>query len=116
MSALVAQRFDVYAPVFGNGIVDLIAVRYGFHPIRIEVKTTTLKAGPSWVVNLARRPNTVDGKTSFRGSLSDVLAVHVPHDGYTLFLPSAPLDGRVKLSVQDDHELHEIHEGMLKPL
>ena len=113
-SALIAQHFDVYVPVFGTGMVDLVAMRYGFHPIRVEVKATSHKSSKgvrsqaSWKVNLCRRSNVSDGQTRFRGTLSDVLAVYLIETNSVVFYNSADLDGRATLITTDDPERYDV--------
>jgi hypothetical protein len=108
VAELVAQGVEVYLPTFGNGICDLIALCDGVL-IKVETKyTARLRVGYEVSLRQVRANRAQMTVKKFNAANSDVLAVYVSPIGRVAFLPAAPLDGRVSVtlreSVLDDYQ------------
>lgn len=108
MTSLIAQGYEPYLPVFGNGPCDLVAIHPTYRQvIRIEVKFTSSQRRPSrWDVSLKQtRPNRTGVVTKMFNSFQcDVLAVYVEPLDRVLYFDASSLEGRNSMVVKDDPE------------
>jgi hypothetical protein len=108
VAELVAQSVEVYLPTFGNGVCDLIAL-CDRQLLRVETKyTARLRGGYEVSLRSIRANRSQMVVRKFAAANSDVLAVYIEPADRVAFLPSAPLDGRVAItlrtSVLDDYK------------
>ena len=102
VAELVAQGVEVYLPIFGNGLCDLIAICDG-GLIRVETKYSAILQG-GYVAHLRQiRANRSQMLVKhFSAANSDVLAVYVAPLDRVAFLPSALLDGRSAITLREE--------------
>ena len=115
MASLLDQRYDVFAPVFGNGAVDLIASRPGEPALRIEVKSSIQRTkwadGRGYKVSLKRQkaaPSGAKRVEKFDSTKCDIVAVWLPEEDCVLFFPAAELHDRYQMTVRDDPDYYKV--------
>ena len=95
ITELVKQNYELYLPMFGNTDYDMVASKDG-SLYRVQVKSTTVKKGPSWIVRLAttKSNRTENVHKSFDSTRSDLLVVSIIPENLVIVLDSKDFDGK----------------------